>query len=255
MALLSLTGYFDSLANLVSDSPWTYLLIFGLAALDVLFPVVPSETVVILSGVLAGTGHLNIGLVIAAAALGAFVGDNTGYWIGRTAGSSLAERYLKGDRRAQIATAEAQIQERGGYFIVIGRFVPGGRTVVVLACGLLKLSWAPVHGVRRDRRASSGLRRPASPATWAGGRSRTTPGSASWWARCWRRWWWARRRGGGGCGRGGHGGRNRRRLVACNKSHVPCSSPCSSRDVRRSTRRSDPARRRAPVRPGRPASR
>ena len=142
MALLSLTGYFDSLANLVSDSPWTYLLIFGLAALDVLFPVVPSETVVILSGVLAGTGHLNIGLVIATAALGAFVGDNTGYWIGRTAGSSLAERYLKGDRRAQIDKAEAQIQERGGYFIIIGRFVPGGRTVVVLACGLLKLSWA-----------------------------------------------------------------------------------------------------------------
>ncbi len=141
LVMLSLTSAFDSLANLVSDSPWTYLLILGLAALDVLFPVVPSETTVILAGVLAGTGHLSIELVLLSAAVGAFIGDNAGYWVGRTAGSRLAARLLKGDRLKQIEKAETQVQERGGYFIIIGRFVPGGRTVIVLACGLLKMNW------------------------------------------------------------------------------------------------------------------
>jgi membrane protein DedA with SNARE-associated domain len=143
LPLLSLTNAFDSLANLVSDSPWTYVLILGLAALDVLFPVVPSETAVILAGVLAGTGHLSIELVLISAAVGAFIGDNSGYWVGRTAGRSrVAQRLLTGDRKAQVDKAQAQVEERGGYFIIIGRFVPGGRTVVVLACGLLKLRWA-----------------------------------------------------------------------------------------------------------------
>ena len=143
LTLLSLTDAFDSLANLVSDSPWTYALILGLAALDVLFPVVPSETSVILAGVLAGTGHLSIELVLLSAAVGAFIGDNSGYWVGRTAGNSrVGRRLLTGDRQKQVDKAEAQVEERGGYFIIVGRFVPGGRTVVVLACGLLKLRWA-----------------------------------------------------------------------------------------------------------------
>jgi membrane-associated protein len=143
LTLLSLTNAFDSLANLVSDSPWTYALILGLAALDVLFPVVPSETAVILAGVLAGTGHLSIELVLISAAVGAFIGDNSGYWVGRTAGRSrVAQRLLTGDRKAQVDKAQKQVEERGGYFIIVGRFVPGGRTVVVLACGLLKLRWA-----------------------------------------------------------------------------------------------------------------
>ncbi len=143
LTVLSLTDAFDSLANLVSDSPWTYALVLGLAALDVLFPVVPSETAVILAGVLAGTGHLNIELVLISAAVGAFIGDNSGYWVGRTAGNSrVAQRLLTGDRKKQVDKAQAQIETRGGYFIIIGRFVPGGRTVVVLACGLLKMRWA-----------------------------------------------------------------------------------------------------------------
>ena len=48
---------------------------------------------------------------------------------------------MTGDRKKQIDKAQAQVETRGGYFIIIGRFVPGGRTVVVLACGLLKMRW------------------------------------------------------------------------------------------------------------------
>ena len=132
---------FESLTEHVSGSPWTYAFLFGIAALDVIFPVVPSETSVILGGVLAATGDLMLALVIACAAAGAILGDNTAYGIGRTAGHRIVERFFKGERRKRVDWAEKQVEERGGYLIVIGRFIPGGRTAVTLACGLLEMRW------------------------------------------------------------------------------------------------------------------
>ena len=132
---------FDSLTQYVSGSPWTYAFIFAVAALDVIIPLVPSETSVILAGVLAATGDLMLAGVIACAAGGAILGDNTAYVIGRTAGPRLVERFFKGERRKRIDWAEQQIRERGGYLIIVGRFIPGGRTAVTLACGLLEVRW------------------------------------------------------------------------------------------------------------------
>ena len=139
--LESLTGLFESLTDLASGSPWTYLLIFGLAAFDVVFPILPSETVVILAGVLAGAGELHIGLVIVSGAVGAFVGDNAVYWIGRKAGEPILNRLFKGGSRKRVDWAKDQINERGGYLIIIGRFIPGGRTAVALGAGTLHMYW------------------------------------------------------------------------------------------------------------------
>jgi membrane protein DedA with SNARE-associated domain len=132
---------FESLTDQVSGSPWTYAFLFGVAALDVVFPLVPSETSVILAGVLAATGDLVLALVIACAAAGAILGDNTAYGIGRKAGTRIVERFFKGERRKRIDWAEKQVKERGGYLIIVGRFIPGGRTAVTLACGLLEMRW------------------------------------------------------------------------------------------------------------------
>ena len=132
---------FQSLTDYVSGSPWTYAFLFGVAALDVVFPLVPSETSVILAGVLASTGDLILFAVILVAAGGAVLGDNTAYWIGRLAGERLVNRFFRGERRKRIDWAEKQIAERGGYFIVVGRFIPGGRTAVTLACGFLEMRW------------------------------------------------------------------------------------------------------------------
>jgi membrane-associated protein len=137
---------FQSLTQHVSGSPWTYAFLFGVAALDVVFPLVPSETSVILGGVLAATGDLVLAGVIATAAAGAILGDNTAYGIGRTAGERIVERFFKGERRKRIDWAEGQLEERGGYLIVVGRFIPGGRTAVTLSCGLLKMRWLKFIG-------------------------------------------------------------------------------------------------------------
>lgn len=132
---------FESLTEYVSGSPWTYVFLFVIAALDVIIPLVPSETSVILAGVLASTGDLHLVLVILFAAAGAIVGDNTAYWIGRKVGHRIVDRWFKGERRKQVDWAHKQVEERGGYLILIGRFIPGGRTAVTLSCGMLEMPW------------------------------------------------------------------------------------------------------------------
>ena len=92
-----------------------------------MFPVFPSETSVVAAGVLAGTDRLALEWVLAAAAAGAFLGDNLTYLIGRrfgrpaTAGSS-----PKGRVRRSLTWAEHQLDERGAYIIIVARFIPGG---------------------------------------------------------------------------------------------------------------------------------
>jgi membrane-associated protein len=132
---------FESLTDYVSGSPWTYAFLFVVCALDAIIPLVPSETSVILAGVLASTGDLNLFLVILFSAAGAVAGDNGSYWIGRKIGHRIVDRFFKGERRKQVEWAHRQVEERGGYLIIIGRFIPGGRVAVTLSCGMLEMRW------------------------------------------------------------------------------------------------------------------
>ena len=133
----------SQLTHYVSDaSGWAYAIVFLLAFLDALVPVVPSETSVITGGVVAGAGDLSLWLLIPAAAAGAFCGDNTAYWIGRRFGRRATERFFSGEKaQKRVAWAEQQLSERGGELIVVARFIPGGRTAVTLSAGTLRFRW------------------------------------------------------------------------------------------------------------------
>ena len=75
---------FNQFTHLVAAaSGWAYPVVFAFAFLDAMLPVVPSETAVITARVVTATGHLSLPLILAAAACGAFTGDNTAYGIGR----------------------------------------------------------------------------------------------------------------------------------------------------------------------------
>ena len=134
---------FDKFTHLVAESSdWAYIVIFLFAYLDALIPLVPSETAVITAGVVAADGDLNLALIIPAAAAGAFLGDNTVYLLGRRFGSRAAERFFGGERaRRRFEWADEQLKERGGELILIGRFIPGGRTAVALSSGTLEYPW------------------------------------------------------------------------------------------------------------------
>lgn len=134
---------FDQFTDLVAQaSGWAYAVVFLLAVIDAVFPVVPSETAVISAGVVAAGGDLYLPLVIPAAAAGAFLGDNLAYAIGRRYGASVTRRYFAdGKARRRLEWAKRSLDERGGELIAIARFIPGGRTAITLTAGLADFRW------------------------------------------------------------------------------------------------------------------
>jgi membrane-associated protein len=133
---------FDWLTQEVSQSPLTYLVVFVASGADVLFPPIPSETIVITSGVLAAQGELVIWFIVPLVALGAFLGDNASYWLGRGIGDPVADRLFSGEKgSARLQWAEEALQRRGVVLIAIGRFIPGGRTATTFAAGSLEMPY------------------------------------------------------------------------------------------------------------------
>jgi membrane protein DedA with SNARE-associated domain len=132
----ALSSIFDGLRDL-SDSPTFFAIIFVIAVLDSVIPIVPSETMVIIGGVAAGLGDLNILVVMVCGALGAFIGDNMSYLIGKKASTRIDNRYRRTAKGAKrLDWAHEQIEERGGLLLITARFVPGGRTLLTLTCGI-----------------------------------------------------------------------------------------------------------------------
>lgn len=135
----------DVILPLVEDvmsSPWIYLVLFAVAAIDGFFPLVPSETSVLTAGVFAASGETSLGLVILAAAAGAFAGDQTSYAFGRLAGPRVYRGAGRaGRRRAALDRARAALASRGGVIIVVSRYFPGARTAVTLTAGAVAYRW------------------------------------------------------------------------------------------------------------------
>jgi len=101
-------------------------------------PFVQAEAVVLTAAVLAAQGDLIIWLVVLAAALGGFVGDNASYFLGRVVGCRLAGRFIS---KKRLERAERGIKRQGGTLIVVARFIPVGRTATTFAAGTLEMPW------------------------------------------------------------------------------------------------------------------
>jgi membrane protein DedA with SNARE-associated domain len=133
---------FESIVELVTASGWVYPLIVGVAALDAVFPLVPSEATVIAAAALAGTGDLVLPFILIAGATGAVIGDNVAYLIGRGAQGQVSGWILGSPKwRTRIARAETILRQRSATIIVVSRFIPGGRTATMLSAGVVGLSW------------------------------------------------------------------------------------------------------------------
>jgi membrane-associated protein len=129
---------FNQIADWVSGAWWSYPLVFTVAMVDAFFPLVPSETVVIIGGNLAASGDLNLALVILVAAAGAVVGDNISYAVGMLIGERTIKRWFSGEKsRQRLEWAERTLDERGAYIILVARFIPGGRVAVTFSSGYI----------------------------------------------------------------------------------------------------------------------
>lgn len=131
-----LTDASDWLADFSSN--WYFLaIIFGVAFFDSIVPIVPSETMVIIGGVAAGRGDQWLLAVIAAGAVGAFLGDNTAYLLGgRMSGFIQRRASTRPKLQRQLDWADEQIRVRGGLLLITARFIPGGRTALTVTSGI-----------------------------------------------------------------------------------------------------------------------
>jgi membrane protein DedA with SNARE-associated domain len=132
----------NGLIDFLTGSTWTYFILFGICLGDAVVPALPSEAAAIVCGIQAARGNLTLGWVIAAAALGAFAGDNTSYALGRWLGRPIQERFFSGEKaRRRLEWAKGFLRGRGSYILVTARFIPGGRTATTFTSGLVRLSW------------------------------------------------------------------------------------------------------------------
>jgi membrane protein DedA with SNARE-associated domain len=131
LPLAFLDGGFDMATLQDVIGRWGYVVIFAAMLLENAGVPLPGETVTLLGGYAAGSGQLNVLGVMGAAAGGAVLGDNIGYWVGRRLGWGLilkVGRWL-GQSPAQLEKLREQFLRHAGKSVLLGRFVAVLRVV------------------------------------------------------------------------------------------------------------------------------
>jgi membrane-associated protein len=120
----------------LAGSPWLYPALFALVVADAFLVVVPSETVVVALGALAGaTGEPSVLLLAPVAAAGALLGDTLCYLIGRRIGVDRWAWQRRGRVAAALARARSTVLTRPAVLIFTARYIPYARIAVNLSAG------------------------------------------------------------------------------------------------------------------------
>jgi membrane protein DedA with SNARE-associated domain len=103
----------------------------------------PGETALVAAAVYASTGHMDIAEVIVVAAIAAIVGDNIGYWLGRTLGRGAFERIpiLRHHTAGFLPWAERFFKRHGGKTIFFARFFSVLRVTAAWVAGISRMHW------------------------------------------------------------------------------------------------------------------
>ena len=126
---------------------WTYALVAGLAFLETgafVGLVAPGETAIVLGGVVAAQGEVDLMLMLPAAWIAAALGDLASYALGRR----LGRRFLVvhgprvGVSAPRLAKVDGFFDRHGGKAILIGRFVGLVRAVAPFLAGASRLPLA-----------------------------------------------------------------------------------------------------------------
>jgi membrane protein DedA with SNARE-associated domain len=136
-----LPGVLGSFAPLLEH--YGYLAVVGLVLVEGFGLPAPGQSILIVAGVYAGAGQLNIVVVVILGFLAAILGDNLGYLIGKVGGRPLVLRFgryvfLTPER---IEKAEKFFNRHGGKIVPIARFIDGLRQTNGIVAGLVKMPW------------------------------------------------------------------------------------------------------------------
>ena len=125
---------------------WVYLglwfIVFAETGLAVGF-FLPGDSLLVVAGLFAAAGKLQIGLVLLAFFLGSVIGDSTGYWTGRVMGKTLFNRESSFIfKPSRVAKAKHFFEKYGVKTVVLARFVPIVRTFAPLVVGAAEMPYA-----------------------------------------------------------------------------------------------------------------
>ncbi|MBT8225316.1 MAG: hypothetical protein HKP61_07875 [Dactylosporangium sp.] len=146
----------------VAQTPWIWPTLFCVVALDALCQCLPSATMVILAGLSAAAGQINVGCLIAVVGLGAFVGDNLVYRLGERTAPRLLRHVRRGRRGRRFSDwAEQTMSARTVSVIVTGRYLSGARLAVMLTARVFGIPPRPgsAASTRSPRRCGPRRRR------------------------------------------------------------------------------------------------
>lgn len=121
--------------------PWA---VFAIVMLESSGLPLPGETALLAAAMYAGaTGDISIWVVIAAAAAGAILGDNIGYWVGRRFGFRLLLRYGRYIHlhQARLKVGLYLFRHHGGKIVFFGRFIALLRAYAALLAGANCMPW------------------------------------------------------------------------------------------------------------------
>jgi membrane protein DedA with SNARE-associated domain len=118
-----------------------YFAIFGLLMLGIVGPLIPDETILVLSGIAVHRGQLAIGTTVICALAGSLCGITVSFLLGRTGAVYALERFPPLHRwtHRHLPQVEAWFARYGKWTLFFGYFIAGARHFTALGAGISKL--------------------------------------------------------------------------------------------------------------------
>ena len=126
---------------------WGYPGIFLLMLGENVFPPIPSEVIMPLTGYLCGTGALSLVPAVLAGTAGSVAGTSLWYLLGRRIGAAALKRWAARHGRlmtvspSDIDAAQGWFDRHGGKAVLLGRMIPTIRTLISVPAGIARMSW------------------------------------------------------------------------------------------------------------------
>ena len=123
---------------------WGYAAIVVAIVADSFGVPIPGEVMLLLASMYAGaTHHLALPLVIGAAALGAILGDNVTYTLGRCGGYPLLQRYgyILHIEERRLKIGQYLFRRYGGAVVWAGRLIPVLHIWPAVLAGVNRMPW------------------------------------------------------------------------------------------------------------------
>ncbi|HWQ64995.1 MAG TPA: VTT domain-containing protein [Methanospirillum sp.] len=116
----------------------------------VITPFLPGDSLLFIAGALAGSGVLDLPLLLVVVASAAILGDTANFWIGRYAGERMMTGRLSGFVKGEWIQFTKEFYARwGGATIVVARFVPYIRTFAPFLAGIgnMHYRWFLIYNI------------------------------------------------------------------------------------------------------------